>query len=227
MEAPTICVSILPSTVKELKKDLYLALDQGANIVELRLDAMGTVSFGELQEIKKDFQHAILTLRPKRQGGYYQGDEKARVSTLKTLISLEPAYIDIELDTAASHRELISDSERALVQPLLSWHYLNSTPGMATLQRTVDKALSYSTHVKVVATARVLEDNFRMMQLLRNNKGSRLISFCMGEPGLLSRLMAPLLGAPFTYASLDGRKSAPGQISLRQMKSFYALLGHV
>jgi 3-dehydroquinate dehydratase type I len=193
-------------------------------MVELRLDSIDPASLGELQEIKNDLEQAILTLRPKRQGGFYQGDEKSRISTLNNLIRLEPAYIDIELDTATSHHELISESERLLVQPILSWHYLNNTPDMPTLQKTVDKASQHSTYVKIVANARSVADNFRMMQLLRSNKALHLISFCMGELGLLSRLMAPIVGAPFTYASLDGQKTAPGQITLEEMRNFYALI---
>jgi 3-dehydroquinate dehydratase len=48
----------------------------------------------------------------------------------------------------------------------------------------------------------------------------------MGENGKISRLLAPLFGAFFTFASLEkGSETASGQISISEMKSAYILLG--
>jgi 3-dehydroquinate dehydratase len=50
-----------------------------------------------------------------------------------------------------------------------------------------------------------------------------LITFCMGEHGVLSRVLCTYAGAPFTYASLTDA-IAPGQLTLKQMRSIYDTL---
>ena len=48
----------------------------------------------------------------------------------------------------------------------------------------------------------------------------------MGEHGKISRLLSPVFGAFFTFASLEaGSETAPGQISIREMKSAYSSTG--
>jgi 3-dehydroquinate dehydratase-1 len=44
----------------------------------------------------------------------------------------------------------------------------------------------------------------------------------MGELGKISRIVAPFLGAEFTYASLsDEDATAPGQISYTRLNQFF------
>jgi 3-dehydroquinate dehydratase-1 len=43
----------------------------------------------------------------------------------------------------------------------------------------------------------------------------------MGDLGKISRIIAPFLGAEFTYASLsDNESTAPGQISYQKLNQF-------
>jgi 3-dehydroquinate dehydratase-1 len=47
----------------------------------------------------------------------------------------------------------------------------------------------------------------------------------MGDAGKITRIIAPLLGAEFTFASMDGfETTAPGQISYSRMKSILSNL---
>ncbi|HMK65556.1 MAG TPA: type I 3-dehydroquinate dehydratase, partial [Thermodesulfobacteriota bacterium] len=56
-------------------------------------------------------------------------------------------------------------------------------------------------------------------------KEMSLIAFCMGEKGKVSRLMAPLLGSPWTYASpAADQATAPGQMTIREMKKLYRVI---
>jgi len=55
---------------------------------------------------------------------------------------------------------------------------------------------------------------------------AKLVCFCMGEAGKVSRLLSPMFGAFFTFASLDqGSETAKGQMSISEMKTAYNLLG--
>jgi 3-dehydroquinate dehydratase len=48
----------------------------------------------------------------------------------------------------------------------------------------------------------------------------------MGEAGKASRLLSPLFGAFFTFASLEkGDETASGQMSIGEMRTLYQVLG--
>ena len=52
------------------------------------------------------------------------------------------------------------------------------------------------------------------------------ISFGMGRHGAPSRVMSPLLGGAYTYASASaGKESAPGQLTLWEMRLIYRAMG--
>jgi 3-dehydroquinate dehydratase len=48
----------------------------------------------------------------------------------------------------------------------------------------------------------------------------------MGKAGRVSRLLSPIFGGFFTFASLGrGAETAPGQMSIEEMRAAYKLLG--
>jgi 3-dehydroquinate dehydratase len=48
----------------------------------------------------------------------------------------------------------------------------------------------------------------------------------MGQLGKPSRLMSPVFGAFFTIASIEaGRRTASGQLTIREMRTLYKALG--
>jgi len=52
-----------------------------------------------------------------------------------------------------------------------------------------------------------------------------MVSFAMGHLGLVSRILCPLVGGYFTYASLgEGRESAPGQLTVGHLKKIYEMV---
>jgi 3-dehydroquinate dehydratase len=53
----------------------------------------------------------------------------------------------------------------------------------------------------------------------------KIVTFCMGEKGKMSRIFAPLMGVVWTYASLNkNRASAPGQLTVYEMKDIWEKL---
>jgi 3-dehydroquinate dehydratase I len=77
---------------------------------------------------------------------------------------------------------------------------------------------------KVVTTAQNFEDNLTALQINSEFPESRVISFTMGDLGLVSRVFCPLVGADFTYASIErGKESAPGQITVGELRRIYGM----
>ncbi|MCK5552587.1 MAG: type I 3-dehydroquinate dehydratase, partial [Deltaproteobacteria bacterium] len=84
--------------------------------------------------------------------------------------------------------------------------------------------------VKIVTYANTMEDNLRVLGLIPHTRrtGGEIIAFCMGELGRISRIMAPLLGSYFSYASLErGAESAPGQLTIEEIKGVFKILNGV
>ena len=60
-----------------------------------------------------------------------------------------------------------------------------------------------------------------MINLVKN-ANIPTIGICMGESGVLTRILANRLGSPFTYATFSsGRQMAPGQLDWKEMKDLY------
>ena len=66
-----------------------------------------------------------------------------------------------------------------------------------------------------------IRDNLRMFALLRETKHPT-IALCMGEAGLVSRILGRKFGNFLTFAALGkGKESAPGQISVDDLMNLY------
>jgi 3-dehydroquinate dehydratase/shikimate dehydrogenase len=74
---------------------------------------------------------------------------------------------------------------------------------------------------KIVWTARSIRDNIEAFEILQTRQ-KPTIAICMGEAGLISRVLAKKFGAFLTFASLTNDSgTAPGQVSIHDMKRLY------
>jgi len=132
--------------------------------------------------------------------------------------------IDIELRTKnlAEAVKLIKEKAKCLV----SSHELNGTPSLGEMKKIVHRQLEAGADVcKVVTTAHRLEDNIRVLQLINEFPKSKIVSFAMGPLGSVSRILCPLVGGDFTYASIEeGKESAFGQITVRDLRKLYEMV---
>ncbi len=74
---------------------------------------------------------------------------------------------------------------------------------------------------KIVWLARSIRDNIEAFEILQSRQ-KPTIALCMGEAGLISRVLAKKFGAFLTFASLrDESATAPGQVTIHEMKQLY------
>ena len=65
-----------------------------------------------------------------------------------------------------------------------------------------------------------------VLQLITEFSSTSIVSFAMGAAGQVSRVLCPLVGGYFTYASVKkGKESAKGQITVRELRQIYDMLG--
>ena len=215
------CVSIAETSPKRLLATLKKALKK-SDYAELRLDFLDPNDVPEaLQIAKKQLKRCVCTLRPKSEGGRFEGSEKNRRSIIRLIAEYNPHLIDIEFSTLREDKKLLAYVRSTKTPILVSWHDFKKTPPFSALEKKLEVMRKISKFVKIVTTAKSAKDSTTVLSLYRKQEKS-LIAFAMGGPGRITRILCMHLGSPYTYVSL-GKAIAPGQFSLDEVKSLLAL----
>ncbi|MHB8056113.1 MAG: type I 3-dehydroquinate dehydratase, partial [Candidatus Aminicenantales bacterium] len=123
------------------------------------------------------------------------------------------AYIDVEIETASADLERIARAVRARNCLLIvSFHNMKQTPARAVLEDIRRRGFEAGADiVKIACQSGGPADNARLLGLLDFPRP--VIAIGLGPAGKITRLAAPLFGAPFTYAApAAGRETAAGQL---------------
>ena len=206
-----ICVSLTEKNTERALWGLRQAAEV-ADLVELRLDYMEEYDLPRLIEARPC--PVIVTNRPTREGGKFEGDETDRVRPLHQAISLGADYVDREHDAVP----LMGD--RRETKLIVSYHNFEETP--KELMRVHGELEQCGADiVKVAVWANEISDNLIVFDVLQRAE-IPTIAICMGEPGLISRVLAPKFGAFLTFTTLgSGPASGPGQLLARTMREVY------
>jgi 3-dehydroquinate dehydratase-1 len=219
MPLAKICASLAAENISDLVAQAEKAFDIGADFIEARLDFIAPEQVMDATE-RIDKNRSVFTLRSKSQGGRFSGSEEERVKLLRKLAEKRPMLLDIELETLQKNDNLADYLELASVPILVSWHDFEKTPPNDSLADVIMEMRLYSNYIKVVTTARTVDDATRLMLLYENAIGLHPIIFAMGEAGVITRVLCALYGAPYTYAAIE-KAVAPGQLTIAQMKQLY------
>ncbi|MEO9363060.1 MAG: type I 3-dehydroquinate dehydratase, partial [Nitrososphaera sp.] len=196
-----ICASLAAENASDLAAQAKNAFDLGADFIEARLDFIAPEHVMQAADgIDKD--RAVFTLRSKNEGGRFSGTEEERVKLLRKLAEKRPMLVDVELETLQANDNLADYLELASIPTLVSWHDFEKTPSNDEIADIITEMRLYSNYVKVVTTAKSVEDSVRLMSLYENSLGLHPIIFAMGEAGVVTRVLCALYGAPYTYAAL-------------------------
>ena len=216
------CISIAESSPNKIKIKLKVALKK-SDYVEVRLDFLKKEQIPKaLEIIKKDLNKIVCTLRPKTEGGRFEGNEKERISIIKLISEYNPYLLDIEYNTLKKNKELVKYLKSTKTKLLVSWHDFKKTPKNTELQNKIKQMSKFSRNVKIVSTAKSTDDSTRMLELYSKKGKNNLISFAMGDAGKISRILCLYLGSPYTYVSL-GKAVAPGQFSIDEVNDIINL----
>lgn len=226
-----ICIPIVATTTDDAMAQMEKAAPL-ADVLELRIDQIRNADLEQLMNGKQTGKLILVTNRRKDEGGAFSGSERERVALLKDAVALGADYVDIEAGTEKHlMRELVTQIEKHhhYTKWIISSHDFSGTSSDEALQKRFDACSRMGSDiVKIVTHAHTVDDNLRVLGLIpyARNKGRAIIALCMGEQGKISRIMAPLLGAAWSYASLEkGAESAPGQLTAEEMRLIYRLLG--
>ena len=216
MTRPKICASIVNSDLKAVKR-----VESAVDLYEVRIDLIGADWRDIARRLTKPW---IACNRKPDEGGVWRGGEEARVAELLSALELGAAMVDIELSTDNLGEVVKQIKKRA--QCLISYHDMKKTPPLDLMKELVRRQLAAGADVgKVVTTAEKFGDNISTLQLIQEFSGKRIVSFAMGQLGLVSRVLCPMVGGEFIYAAIaSGRESAPGQITADAMRQIYKMV---
>jgi 3-dehydroquinate dehydratase type I len=216
MKRPRICAVITGND-----PDMIKSVEPLVELFEVRIDIIGKGWRELVSSLNKPW---IACNRRAEEGGNWHNDETARINELLEATKLGASIIDIELESANLEEALHEFRKKA--EWLISFHDLKGTPPLDRMRKIVEKQLEAGADLcKVVTTARSFEDNLTVLQLISSFPATRVISFAMGPLGSTSRILCPLVGGDFTYASIStGKESAPGQITVQNLCKIYGIL---
>jgi 3-dehydroquinate dehydratase-1 len=207
-----ICISI--SEVSQLDP----VFKGGAELIELRLDLIRK----RPKELYARVPAEVKTVVTCREGDY---SEQERIKILNEAIELGATYVDLELESTVSYSDQIMKvAEQHACEVILSHHDFKATPEADDLKGLLQACFDRGGALAKIATLVQSEEDVLKLLSLYGHPGRKVI-LGMGKAGRITRVAAPLLGSEFTFASpSEGEKTAPGQMSAKQLKTIYNII---
>ena len=208
-----ICVPILEKSIDSALKSSNKAIKLGADILELRIDALDNPDSDKILNLIDKLNHRfIATNRMRDEGGFFKGSELERTEILME-VAESVDFVDIELQTIVKYRSKVINSSQSSI---ISYHDFKKTPSMSELLNVVDKEKDLGDIAKFAVMPRNIQDTLIVLEVL--SRVNSTIGISMGDLGKYTRVVAPLFGSPLTFASVDV-ESAPGQLDINTTKN--------
>lgn len=219
-------MSILPQTTAEALRLIEKAEESSADLIEVRLDCLE--NYSELADLAAHGKTPkIATNKLRSCQGKFSGTETERQQTLLSSAKSGFEYVDVEL-SSPKLKDLVNEVKELGATCIVSFHDFNGSLSLSELNDILEREISSGADVcKIVTIAKRMEDNLTLLQFTSAaSTKTKIACFGMGELGKASRLLSPAFGGFFTFAALErGSETAPGQMTVQEMRSAYELLG--
>jgi 3-dehydroquinate dehydratase type I len=223
--SPKVCASVTGTSLAETAEMVKSAERDGADLVEVRFDYFSGARPEPTKLRGLTSLPMIATCRLPSQGGLFQGHEADRRQLLVDAAS-SFNLVDLEMDTPQLG-QAVDQLRSAGGKIILSWHSSSPLLPDEVKSRFSDMKRMEPDFYKIVMTARTVRDNLTCLSFVSEaSQEADVVCFCMGPLGAASRILSPVFGGAFTYASIvKGREAAPGQLTVSETKKIYRLLG--
>ena len=224
LRLPRVCVALASANPSDmLSKAESLVRDN--SLLEFRLDYISqpTSALPKIKHFLEVHPSAVVigTCRRAVNGGKFRGSVASQLEILGKAASAGCQLLDLELQSAADAKRGTVERLRSKASVILSYHDFRSTK---KLDDVLQKMLPFNADfLKIVTTATTLYDNVTMMKFLEANSDKHsMVGLCMGEQGIISRVLGLRAGSVFTFASVSpGEETAPGQVTARELRDIY------
>jgi 3-dehydroquinate dehydratase/shikimate dehydrogenase len=195
----------------------------GESFFEFRLDFLDRPRNGPaaIKQFLEEFPDAIViaTCRRHQNHGRFNGSIDEQLAILDQATVAGAQAVDIEIETAEAADERLTQL-RNRSRVIVSYHNFEATPPMDTVLGRVMRVQADA--YKVVTTARKPSDNMRVLAAAKALPQHRLVVLAMGELGFPTRVLSPVFGGAFTYATpMYAQGTAAGQVSGHQLRRLF------
>jgi 3-dehydroquinate dehydratase / shikimate dehydrogenase len=222
-----ICVAIIGASASEMIEKAT-AVQKENPFLEFRLDYLDK-PLAALPKFKQFFLDntavtAIATCRRKEGGGKFSGSASAELDILCKAAEAGFHLVDLELEAAETLKKNDLQKLRETgVALIISHHDFSATKDLDGIYQRIEPFAP--DFAKIVPTAKALVDNVTLIRFLeRMSDHANIIGFCMGDAGVISRVLGVRAGSAFTFAAATpGEETAPGQIAARTLIETYRI----
>ncbi|UCF42790.1 MAG: shikimate dehydrogenase [Planctomycetota bacterium] len=227
-----LSVPIAAKNLDQAARQIKAARAAGAEMLELRTDYLENLSTDLVKSLVAAAKSTgrkqlpiIATCRDIRQGAAIDYPLRLRLDVLTAALRAGVEFIDVEYEnfllTDSRERIARAISESTKARLIISAHNFEAKfDNIGKLYRRIQAAYPAAIP-KLIYSANHINDCFEAFDLLRGTGGDRIV-FCMGEAGLISRIIAKKLNSFVTFASIDeNAATAPGQLTCRLLKELY------
>jgi 3-dehydroquinate dehydratase type I len=212
------CIPIISSDTDKAISKMQRAAPH-ADIFEIRLDLMESFDLKRICDFS--IKPLMITYRSETEGGRGTADPETTAGYLIKGAKAGADYVDVELNMPLKwRRKVLSSIVKGM--SIISTHINDSTPSRRELIDILNKSAETGADIiKIVTMAHNWEDNFRILELIPIAKKAdvKIIAFCMGPMGKISRIISLLMGSYLGFSSIEeGEESASGQIPIDEMK---------
>jgi 3-dehydroquinate dehydratase/shikimate dehydrogenase len=165
------------------------------------------------------YPHAtfLATCRRREAGGSFRGEIGRQLLYLAAALHAGCTWYDLEIESASICPRELLDALLGEGRQMTSAHFFRKLP--RSLPRVVRQlSRSQPEAIKIAAQCDTLREGLRLLRLARKRRD--VVAVPMGEAALPLRILALRQGSALAYAPVDV-PTAPGQVSLTQMKGLY------
>ena len=211
-----ICISIDEKTVEGCLEAL-----KGAELAEIRLDMLDKAECTP-ENVKKIFSSGGQLIATCRAGGI---EDDRRLELLGGAIDAGAAYVDVELEAKDDYKKKLVEKAKAKgCKVIVSYHDYKRTPAPEEMKQIINWCFESGADIaKIACVVKSDEDNAKLLGMLNSDK--KLVVVGMGAKGKITRIVAPLLGSQFTFASGgEGKETADGQLDKETLEQILKAL---
>src|SRR6201987_3470635 len=226
LRLPRVCVAVTASEPAQLLEKAESVVRDNP-FLEFRLDYLSKpgLALPKIRSFFEIYPHAVViaTCRRVTSGGKFRGSVASQLEFLSKAAAAGCQLMDIELQTVLQCKKDQLQKLRSRGALILSFHDFHATK---KLPETLEKMRNYpADFYKVVSTATTLTDNVTMMKFLEKESDRHsLVGLCMGEQGIISRVLGVRAGSAFTFAAVSPEEqTAPGQVTAQDLRSVYRI----
>ena len=234
---PKICVPIVGTTVDEIINEAHQLKDVSKDLVEWRADWFDDIFDFEkvktvLLQLRKELEETplLFTFRTAKEGGEKTIDDGTYIALNK--VAVESGKVDlVDVEWFAGKtvvEEVLNTAHQNQVKVIASNHDFEKTPSKEEIISRLQKMQEMGADIlKIAVMPKSSKDVITLLaateEMSTNYAKQPIVTMSMSRDGVISRLAGEIFGSAITFGAA-GKASAPGQISVQELRKVLEIL---